>query len=157
MLNKGIRPELSQEGSLSKIEDIKNQVVEELKAQPTKDDRFRLLVQKGKSIGSLPDDQRDDKFLIKGCMSRAWLIPSFENGILNFKADSEATIVKGIISVLVEVYSGHSPEDILSVNPSFLKDAGIEEALSMNRRSGLANMTKQIMLYAATFKALSQT
>ena len=142
---------------MENINKIRERVVEELSSQPSKDDRFKALVEKGKVIGGLPDEERDDKFLIKGCMSKAWLIPRFEEGRLYFKADSEAVIVKGIISVLVEVYSGHEPSEILSVDPSFLRDAGIEEALSMNRRSGLANMTKQIMLYAATYKALSQS
>ena len=140
---------------MSNIEEKKNQLVSELRAETSKDDRFRLLVQKGKDIEGLPEGERDDKFLIKGCMSRAWLVPKFENGLVYFKADSEATIVKGIISVLVGVYSGHSPDDILAVDPSFLKEAGVEEALSMNRRSGLVNMIKQIKLYAAAYKAIA--
>lgn len=140
---------------MSKIEQVRDRVVAELSKQPDKDERFRLLVKKGKDLASLPEDQRDDKFLIKGCMSKAWLVPKFEGGLVFFSADSEATIVKGIISVLVEVYSGHSPDDILAIDPSFLADAGVEEALSMNRRSGLANMTKQIKLYAAAYKAIA--
>ena len=143
---------------MSTIENKRDQLVAELRAQPTKDDRFRLLVKKGKEMDALPEESKDDKFLVKGCMSRAWLVPSFDGQNVSFDADSEATIVKGIISVLVGVYSGHSPDDILRVQPSFLKDAGIEEALSMNRRSGLANMIKQIQLYAAAYKAIaSQT
>ena len=140
---------------MSTIENKRDQLVAELQAQPTKDDRFRLLVKKGKEMEALPDESKDDKFLVKGCMSRAWLVPSFDGQNVSFAADSEATIVKGIISVLVGVYSGHTPDDILRVQPSFLKDAGIEEALSMNRRSGLANMIKQIQLYAAAYKAIA--
>ena len=143
---------------MSTIENKRDQLVAELQAQPTKDDRFRLLVKKGKEMKTLPEESKEDKFLVKGCMSRAWLVPSFDGQNVSFDADSEATIVKGIISVLVGVYSGHTPDDILRVQPSFLRDAGIEEALSMNRRSGLANMIKQIQLYAAAYKAIaSQT
>lgn len=132
-------------------------VVSLLKAQKSKDDRFRELVKLGKELEGLSEVERDDKFLIKGCLSAAWLIPSYSDGHVFFKADSEAVIVKGIISVLIKVYSGQTPADILSLDASFLKDAGIEEALSMNRRSGLANMIKQIKLYAVTYQALHQT
>lgn len=136
------------------IERARDRLVEELRDHPSKDDRFSAIVKKGKETRSLSETDRSDKFLVKGCLSRVWLIPRLENGIVYFTADSEALIVKGIAVALVNVYSGHSPEDILELDPAFLKEAGIEEALSMNRRSGLSNMIKQIKLYAAAYKAI---
>lgn len=139
---------------MSEIEKMRDKLVSELAAYPSKDERFKALVDKGKNMESPQSELLVDKFLIKGCVSRAWLIPSYKDGVLHFYGDSEAMIVKGIMAAILEVYSGHSPSDVLALDPSFLKEAGVEEALSMNRRSGLANILKQIKIYAATFKAL---
>jgi cysteine desulfuration protein SufE len=102
----------------------------------------------------IESNEKTDAYLIKGCISRAWLFPRFENGLVYFKADSEAAIVKGIIASIVEVYSGSTPAEILALSPDFLAEGGISEALSMNRRSGLANILKQVRLYALAYQSL---
>ena len=89
-----------------------------------------------------------DQFLVKGCISKAWLVPQFKSGQVAFFADSEAMIVKGIISVLLDLYNDCTPQEILQEDGTFLADVGITEHLSMNRRNGLANFLKLIHTYA---------
>ena len=88
-------------------------------------------------------------------MSQAWLIPEFKDGRLYFYVDSDAAIVKGIMALLISVYSGNLPAENLALSPDFLKEGGVTEHLSMNRRNGLSSVVKQIMLYSTAFKALN--
>lgn len=132
----------------------KDQLLKSLEGFKNKDERLQYIIDLGKNKPALEDAKKDDKFLVKGCMSQAWLIPQFENGKLHFDFDSEALIVKGIMALLMEVYNDNTPSENLQVHPDFLAPAGITEHLSMNRRNGLANLFKQIHLYSATFHAL---
>jgi cysteine desulfuration protein SufE len=100
------------------------------------------------------DDLKIDKYKVKGCQSQVWLFPVLKEGKVYFQADSDAMLVKGIISVLLKVYSGQSADDILAHEPSFLNELGITQHLSMNRSNGLASMMKQIKMYALAMKAL---
>ena len=137
------------------IQEKKEVLLNELKVIEGKDERFEYIIALGKKTPTMPESQRDDKFLVKGCMSKAWLIPKMDNGHLHFDFDSEAIIVKGIMAVLMRVYNDNPPAENLAIDPAFLTDAGITEHLSMNRRNGLANLFKQIHLYSATFKAMA--
>jgi cysteine desulfuration protein SufE len=139
---------------MNPIQDRKDKLLQELKAQPTPDDRFRYLIKKAGELEILTEAEKIDKFLVKGCISRAWLVPSFDGARVYFKADSEASIVKGVIAALVQVYSGGTPDEILSLSPEFLAEGGVSDALSMNRRNGLANMLKQVRLYAFAYQSL---
>lgn len=120
------------------------------------EDRYRELIQTGKKISGLDDSDKEDRFKIKGCQSQVWLKPEYKDGVIHLHADSDAVLVKGIIGILLEVYSGEEPEQIMSHPPQFLKDIGITEHLSMNRTNGLASMVKQIQMYAAAFNSLKQ-
>ncbi len=131
-------------------------LMKELSACETPEDRYKYLIQKGRDLPALSDSQRDDKFLVEGCLSKAWLVPVFEEGVVKFYADSEAAIVKGIMAVLLTVYSGLTPKQILEQNADFLTEVGIIDHLSMNRRNGLSNFLKQIKLYATVFNSMSQ-
>lgn len=137
------------------IEQKKNAVLTELAKITDTEERYRHIISKGRLLGELSEEQKEEKFLIEGCISRAWLIPEFREGKIYFKADSEAAIVKGIIALLLEVYSGNTPSENLSLSPDFLKEGGITEHLSMNRRNGLSSVVKQIMLYSTALKALA--
>lgn len=139
---------------MSAIHERKDKLLQDLKDQGGADDRFRFLILRSKQLAELESNEKTDAYLIKGCISRAWLFPRFENGLIYFKADSEAAIVKGIIASIVEVYSGSTPAEILALPPDFLVEGGISEALSMNRRSGLANILKQVRLYALAYQSL---
>ena len=121
-----------------------------------KDEKLKFIIELGKSMDEMDVKFKLDQFLVKGCISKAWLFPKFEGGKVQFMADSEAMIVKGIIAVLLEVYNNSSPDEILSEDGSFLAELGITEHLSMNRRNGLSNVLKMIHNYAGAFKAQSQ-
>lgn len=120
------------------------------------EDRYRELIQTGKKLVGLNDSDKEEKFRIKGCQSQVWLKPEYQNGVIFLYADSDAILVKGIIALLLEIYSGEEPENILEHPPQFLQDIGITEHLTMNRTNGLASMVKQIQIYATAFKALKQ-
>lgn len=118
------------------------------------EDRYRELIKTGKGLESLDDAQKIEKFQIRGCQSQVWLVPELKDGKVIFRADSDAVLVKGIVALLVEAYSGLSPEEILAQDTNFLKEIGITEHLSMNRTNGLANMVKQIKMYGMAFQSL---
>lgn len=118
------------------------------------EDRYKELINLGKQLPAYPEDKRDEKFKVKGCQSQVWLYPEFKDGRVYLHADSDALLVKGIVGLLVSVYSDASPEEILATPPEFLKEVGITEHLSMNRSNGLAAMMKQIQMYAVVFKSM---
>jgi cysteine desulfuration protein SufE len=118
------------------------------------EDRYKELITLGKQLAAYPEDKRDEKFKVKGCQSQVWLFPEFKDGRVYLHADSDALLVKGIVGLLVSVYSDATPEEILATPPEFLKEVGITEHLSMNRSNGLAAMMKQIQMYAVVFKSM---
>lgn len=120
------------------------------------EDRYKELIQLGRALPSISDEQRDEKYKVKGCQSQVWLVPEFKDGKVFFHADSDAVLVKGIIALLVNVYSGATPDEILTNKPDFLKEVGITDHLSMNRTNGLASMMKQIQMYAVVFKSMQK-
>lgn len=137
------------------INDRKTTILNQLDAQKDQEQKYRFLVEFGRKSPGIDEASKDDKFLIEGCMSKAWLKAQFKNGVVYFEFDSEAAIVKGIMSVLCFVYSESTPQEILSTPPDFLKTSGISDHLSMNRRSGMSSVLKQMMLYATAYKAIS--
>lgn len=118
------------------------------------EDRYRELITIGKSLPPMGDEYKVEKYRIKGCQSQVWLKPIFKDSKVSFLADSDAILVKGIVGILLNVYSEQEPSIILQSPPSFLKEIGITEHLSMNRTNGLASMVKQIQMYAAAFNSL---
>ncbi len=138
----------------SEIEERINEVKLLFSQQKSWEDRYRELIKLGKSLPGLDEQEKQEKFRIKGCQSQVWLVPEFSEGKVYFKADSDAMLVKGIVGLLIKVYNGVVPKTILQNPPHFLKEVGITEHLSMNRTNGLAEMVKQIQLYATAFNAL---
>jgi cysteine desulfuration protein SufE len=126
----------------------KDRIMAELKGISDKDERLKAIIEYGKNMPELPAQLKIDPFLVKGCISRAWLVPQIQEGRLRFMADSEAMIVKGIIALLLQVYNDSTAEEIKSLSPEFLAEAGITELLSMNRRNGLRNVLSMIQTYA---------
>lgn len=118
--------------------------------------KYKLVIELGKGLAPLDDQFKVDKYKVKGCTSQVWLLPKFENGLVHFQADSDSVLVKGIIALLLKVYSEASPDDILNHKPDFLKDIGLMENLTMNRSNGLTSMMKQIQMYAFAFKSLGK-
>lgn len=111
-------------------------------------DRYNLLIEKGKNCPLLPDNEKNESFLIKGCQSRVWIKAEMQDGKVYFKADSDAVITKGIAALLIYVFSGEEPQTIVSAPVDFLDRIGLKEHLSPTRSNGLNAMLKQIKLYA---------
>lgn len=130
------------------------EIISEFNAFNSWEDRYRLLIKFGRQLESLDDCEKQEKFRIKGCQSQVWLVAQLVEGKLHFRADSDALLVKGIIALLVKVFSGESPKVLMSAKADFLNKIGIQEHLSLNRTNGLASMLKQIQLYAHAMDAL---
>ncbi len=133
-----------------------NQIKQRLGQYSDWEDRYKELILLGKSLQNYPEDKRDEKYKVKGCQSQVWLYPELKDGRVYFFGDSDAVLVKGIVGLLLSVYSDATPDEILATKPEFLKEVGITEHLSMNRSNGLAAMMKQIPMYALVFKSLNQ-
>ena len=138
------------------IADRIDQVKKRLGQYSDWEDRYKEIIQIGKSLNSFPEEKRDEKYKVKGCQSQVWLYPEFKDGKIYFYGDSDAVLVKGIVGLLINVYSESTPDEVLATKPEFLKEVGISEHLSMNRSNGLAAMMKQIQMYALVFKSISQ-
>ena len=130
------------------IKEKRDQLVEELIPFEDHFERFAYVIDRTKSQLPLGDEYKIDMFLIKGCISRLWVFPRFEDGKCYFQADSEAAITKGTAAILCELYSNESPEDIISLEPDFLAEVGITQHLSTNRRNGLTSVRQKIKAYA---------
>ena len=115
-------------------------------------DRYALIIDMGNALPELPESLRTPDRLIEGCQSRVWLDAEMTDGKVTYRADSDAIIVKGIISMLIEVLSDHTPDEILNADLSFINEIGLSEHLSPTRSNGLVAMLKQMRAYAAAFK-----
>jgi cysteine desulfuration protein SufE len=116
-------------------------------------DKYAMLIDLGNSLAPLDEKYKTQDNLIEGCQSRVWLQADYEDGKIKFTAESDAVIVKGIVALLVDVLSNHTPDEILSSDLYFIDKIGLKENLSPTRSNGLLSMVKQMRLYAMAFKA----
>ena len=138
---------------MSTIKDKQEEIIEEFSAFDDWMDRYQLLIDLGSEQPPLDEKYKTENNLIEGCQSRVWLQADLmSDGTVRFLAESDALIVKGIVSLLVEVYSGHTPNEILENDPYFVEAIGLKEHLSPTRSNGLVAMIKQMRLYALAFK-----
>lgn len=126
------------------IKEIQQEVVDEFAAFGDWMDKYEYLIGLGKSLPVIDKKDKKEDRLIKGCQSRVWLNTEFRDGKLYFTADSDAIITKGIISLLIRVYNGRTPDEILSADNSFIDEIGLRENLSPTRANGLVSMMRQI-------------
>ena len=138
---------------MATINEIQDSIIEEFSDFEDWLDRYQLLIDLGSEQEPLPQEYKTDNNLIEGCQSRVWLQADLVDGKVQFRAESDALIVKGIVSLLIKVYSGHTPDEILEVEPYFVEAIGLKEHLSPTRSNGLLAMIKQMRLYALAFKA----
>lgn len=134
------------------INEQQDEVIEEFSELDDWMDRYQLLIDLGEEQEPLPDNEKTEQNLIDGCQSRVWLVCNENNGILTFRAESDALIVKGIVSLLIRVVSGHTPQEILDADLYFIREIGLTEHLSPTRSNGLLAMIKQMRMYALAFK-----
>ena len=116
-------------------------------------EKYQYLIDLGKTLPEFDENNKIDSNLIKGCQSKVWLNSSFNDNMVIFEADSDAIISKGIISLLVKVFSGHKPDEIIEANIDFIEKIGLDSHLSQTRANGLLSMIKQIKIYALAYKA----
>ena len=138
------------------INDIQDAIIEEFADFDDWMDRYAYIIDLGNEVPALDEQHKTPDNIIDGCQSRVWLVATYADGKIHFAADSDAIIVKGIISLLVRVLSNRTPQEILDSELYFIEKIGLKEHLSPTRSNGLAAMIKQIRLYALTFKAKSQ-
>ncbi|MDL2266221.1 SufE family protein [Parabacteroides sp. OttesenSCG-928-G21] len=134
------------------INEIQDQIIEEFSVFDDWMDKYALLIDLGNSLAPLEDKYKTESNLIEGCQSRVWLQADYEEGKIYFKGESDAVIVKGIVSLLIQVLSGHTPQEILDTDLYFIDEIGLKEHLSPTRSNGLVSMVKQMRLYALAFK-----
>lgn len=115
-------------------------------------DKYNYLIELGKSLPMIDERYKVESNLIQGCQSRVWLHAEFDGKHIHFTADSDAVITKGIANLLIRVYSGHTPQEILDASTEFIKEIGLTEHLSPTRSNGLMSMIKQIKMYALAYK-----
>ena len=135
------------------IEELQQEIIDEFTELDDWMDRYQLLIELGETQPPLPAAEKVDQNLIDGCQSRVWLVCDEKDGILTFRAESDALIVKGIVALLVRVYDNETPADILASEPYFIQEIGLREHLSPTRSNGLLAMLKQMRLYALAFQA----
>ena len=137
----------------SPIGETINKIITDFQGINSWEEKYKHLIELGKVFPPMQDAFKIDKNLVRGCMSKVWFHVEIRDGRLYFQGDSDAAIVKGIVALLLGVYSGRTPDEILSTKPTFLEDIGLREHLSMSRSNGLSSMLKQISLYAIAFKS----
>ena len=135
------------------INDIQDEIIEEFAGLDDWMDKYQLLIDMGNEQQPLPEQYKTEQNLIDGCQSRVWLQADEADGIVSFRAESDALIVKGIVSLLIRVLSGHTPQEILDADLYFIDEIGLKEHLSPTRSNGLLAMVKQMRAYALAFSA----
>lgn len=135
------------------INELQDEIIEEFSDFTDWMDKYQLLIDLGNEQAPLDERYKTESNLIDGCQSRVWLQADYEDGRINFTAESDALIVKGIIALLIRVVSGHTPDEILSADLYFIDRIGLKDHLSPTRSNGLLAMVKQMRMYALAFKA----
>ena len=135
------------------IKELQDEVIEEFSDFDDWMDKYQLLIDLGTEQEPLAPEYKNDQNLIDGCQSRVWLQADLVDGKVEFQAESDALIVKGIIALLIKVVSGHTPDEILENDLYFIEAIGLKDHLSPTRSNGLLAMVKQMRMYALAFKA----
>lgn len=134
------------------IPEIEKEIVEDFALFDSWEDKYEYIIDLGKKLDRLEEQYKTEENKIKGCQSTVWLTAAYENGTVTYKADSDAVIVKGLISMLIKVLSGHPPEEILATNMDFIREIGMMSHLAQTRSNGLLAMIRQMKNYALAYK-----
>lgn len=138
---------------MQNIDAIQNEIIEEFSVFDDWMDKYQLIIDIGSEHPPLEDIYKSNDNLIEGCQSRVWLHAEQRDGKVFFQADSDAIITKGLVGLLIKVWSGQTPKDILASNLHFIDSIGLKEHLSPTRSNGLLSMIKQMQMYALAFQA----
>ncbi|QUB43248.1 SufE family protein [Porphyromonas sp. oral taxon 275] len=135
------------------IKELQDEIIEDFAALDDWMDRYALLIDLGGELAPLPETDKTPTNLIEGCQSRVWITASYDGERVHYRGESDALIVKGIVSLLLRVLDDQRPEDIINSELYFIKEIGLSEHLSPTRSNGLVAMLRQMRLFAATFAA----
>lgn len=133
------------------INDIQDEIIDEFESFDDWMDRYSLLIEMGNSLEPFAEADRTEQNLIDGCQSKVWFTANMENGVITYKGDSDALLVKGIVALLIRVLNGHTPQEILDADLYFIDRISLREHLSPTRSNGVAAMLKQMKMYALAY------
>jgi cysteine desulfuration protein SufE len=137
------------------IKEVEDEIIEAFSWFETWEEKYEYIIELGKKLPVLDDRYKLEENIIKGCQSTVWLVADFRDGKVFYQADSDAIIVKGLVSMLISVLSGHPPDEILGAKLDFIREIGMMTHLAQTRSNGLVAMVKQIKTYALAFKSIS--
>lgn len=135
------------------IEEIESEIVDEFSLFDSWDDKYEYIIDLGKKLPPLEEQYKKDENKVRGCQSTVWLVADHQDAKIHYKADSDSTIVKGLISMLIRVLSGQTPDAIVNAKLDFINKIGMMNHLAQTRSNGLLAMVKQMKNYAVVFKA----
>ena len=138
---------------MSAINNVQDEIIEEFSGLDDWMDKYAYIIELGNAVEPLEEKFKTPDNIIEGCQSRVWFVADQDGDKVTFRADSDAIIVKGLISLLIRVLSGNSPQEILDADLYFMKEIGLQEHLSPTRSNGLLAMIKQMRVYALAYKA----
>jgi cysteine desulfuration protein SufE len=134
------------------IHEIEKEIVEEFALFDNWEDKYEYIIDMGKKLLPLDDQYKTGENKVKGCQSTVWLTSFYEDGKVTYRADSDAIIVKGLISMLIRVLSDHTPDEIINADLAFIDEIGMKSHLAQTRSNGLVSMIKQMKNYALAYK-----
>ena len=134
------------------IQAIEDELVEDFSLFDSWDDKYEYIIDMGKKLLPLEDEYKLDENKVRGCQSTVWLVSDYKDGIISFKADSDAIITKGLVSMLIRVLSNHTPDEIIEANLGFIQKIGMTTHLAQTRANGLLAMVKQMKNFALAYK-----
>ena len=134
------------------IKEVQNDIIDEFSMFEDWEERYQYMIDLGKTLPLIEDQYKTDDNIIKGCQSKVWVHANMDEDKVNFTADSDAIITKGIIAILIRVFSNQHPKDIIEANTDFIDEIGLKEHLSPTRANGLVSMIKQLKLYAIAYQ-----
>ncbi len=134
------------------IEDIQNDIVDEFSMFDDWEERYQYMIDLGKTLPIIEEKYKTEDHIIRGCQSKVWVHAAMEIDKIKFTADSDAIITKGIIAILIRVFSNQHPNDIIAANTDFIDKIGLKEHLSPTRANGLVSMIKQLKMYAIAYQ-----
>lgn len=135
------------------IKEVQDKIVDEFSLFDDWMDKYNLLIEMGKDVPPIDPKYKVKDYLIEGCQSKVWLRPEYDGNLISFTADSDAIITRGIVSLLIKVLSGHTPQEIISADLYFIDKIGLRQNLSPTRSNGLLSMVRQMKLYAMAYDA----
>ena len=141
---------------MSTIQNIQEEIIDEFSMFDDWEERYQYMIDLGKTLPLIEEKYRTDDNIIKGCQSKVWVHAELDDDKVVFTADSDAIITKGIIAILIRVFSNQHPKDIIEANTEFIDQIGLKEHLSPTRANGLVSMIKQLKMYAIAYQTQLQ-